>query len=137
MKWFKSSIHKKNTKGTYKLSEEDIRWNRFIEEICFKEISTLSPIQKNAVLSFWYDSEMNSGGHSGYFDCYPETQPHELLTALDAIGALAMADNFKDALQTGEADDYETADNAFYSFEPSLTDVLMKYVERYKDDIFL
>lgn len=136
MKWFKNLIPKKTPKDTHNLSEEDIRWNRFIEEICFKDINTVSLIQKNAVLSFWYDSEMNSGGHSGYFDCYPETQPDELLTALNAIGASAIADNFKKALQTGETDDYEESDNAFYSFEPSLADILMKYVELHKNVIF-
>ena len=36
---------------------------------------TLSPIQKKAVLCFWYDAEMQNGGHSGYLDCYPETNP--------------------------------------------------------------
>jgi hypothetical protein len=136
MKWFKNLITKKIPKGTYKLSEEDIRWNRFIEEICFMDINKLSPIQRTAVLSFWYDSEMNSGGHCGYFDCYPETQPDELITALNTIGASAIAGNFKDALQTGEIDNYEKSDNAFYSFEPSLADILMKYVELHKEDIF-
>ena len=55
------------------MSEKDTLWNRFIEEICDRDAETLSPIQKKAVLCFWYDAEMQNGGHSGYLDCYPET----------------------------------------------------------------
>jgi len=119
-----------------RLSEEAIRWNRFIEEICILDANTLSPVQKNAVLSFQYDSEMNSGGHSGYFDGDPQTSPDELIAALHAIGAPHIAENFKDAFQRGEADDYERSDGIFYGFEPSLADILMKYVEHHKESIF-
>ena len=43
------------------LSERDERWNRFISEVCYRDVTTLSEIQKKAVLCFWYDAEMNNG----------------------------------------------------------------------------
>lgn len=44
------------------MTDKDSRWNAFIDEVCYREISSLSDVQKNAVLCFWYDAEMNSGG---------------------------------------------------------------------------
>lgn len=117
------------------LSEEVQRWNRFIDEICMKEHSSLSSCQKAAVLSFWYDTEMNSGGHSGYFDCYSEVKPEDLIWALNEVGAKEYIENFRDAVSTGESDDYIKTDETFYSIEPPLANILMKYVEEHKDVI--
>ena len=50
------------------MTDEAIRWNTFIEDICSRDRSVLTEIQKEAVLCFWYDAEMNSAGHCGYFD---------------------------------------------------------------------
>ncbi len=121
------------------LSEKDKRWNRFIDEVTRKD--KLSEIQRAAVLCFWYDAEMQSGGHSGYFDCYPETVPEELISAINLIGYKEIADNFQKALEEKERDDgdedgYETVDNAYYDFEPSLGELLMEFVEDNKEEIF-
>lgn len=79
---------------------------------------------------------MNSGGHSGYFDVYPDTEPQELSNALAIVGNHPMADNYLEALTEGENDDYAKADDAFYEFEPSLTDCLMEFVEKHKEIVF-
>ena len=75
------------------MTEKDTLWNRFIEEIGDRDAGTLSPIQKKAVLCFWYDAEMQNGGHSGYRDCYSETNPDELEDAILTIGNKDIADN--------------------------------------------
>lgn len=118
------------------MTGKDIRWNRFIEEVCHRDIDTLSVLQKNAVLCFWYDAEMNSGGHSGYFDCYPDTVPQELVDAIIAVGYKAIADNYQKALSDGENDGWVETDSIYYDFSPSLSDCLEEYVERNKDVIF-
>lgn len=118
------------------LKEKNLRWNRFIEEVCYRDIDTLSEIQKNAVLCFWYDAEMNSGGHSGYFDCYPDTVPQELIDAIIAVSYEEIADNYQKALSDGENDSYKETDRVYYNFSPSLSDCLGEYVERNKDVIF-
>ena len=43
-----------------------------------RDISTLLPVQRKAVLCFWYDAEMNNVGYSGYMDFYPETDSDKL-----------------------------------------------------------
>lgn len=122
----------------YIMSDKDKRWNTFIDVICSKELSELTPMQKEAVLCFWYDAEMNSGGHSGYFDCYPDTDPEELASALTKIAGKRFADNYLKALQEAADDDngFEDTDDAFYSFEPSLTNHLEEFVEFHKHEIF-
>ena len=122
-----------------KEKNEDI-WNRFIDEICYANIEEetikLNPTQQKAVLCFWYQTEMESGGHSGYFDCYPETNQQELYEALLEISNKDIANNYQKALKNGEDDDYNETDNNYYSFNPSLFDYLLKYVIKNKEDIF-
>lgn len=118
------------------MREKDLIWNRFIEEICCKNIAALSEVQKNAVLCFWYDAEMNSGGHSGYFDCRPDIDAQELINAIMAVGYKAIADNYQKALSCGKNDDWAETDDAYYSFSPSLCLCLQEYVEDHKDEIF-
>ncbi len=122
----------------YSMTDEAIRWNTFIEDICSRDLSVLTKIQKEAVLCFWYDAEMNSAGHCGYFDCYPDTVPEELVSALTKVADKSFADNYLKALEEIKDEDngFEDTDDAFYSFEPSLTDHLMAFVENHKDEIF-
>ena len=35
--------------------EKNIRWDNFINDVCFRDMSMLSEIQRKAVLCFWYD----------------------------------------------------------------------------------
>lgn len=119
------------------LSEKDKRWNQFIDEVCYMEDDELTEIQRKAALCFWYDSEMNSGGHCGYFDCYPDTDPKELISAIEEIAYKEIADNYVKALNDGEDDDWEETDAIFYQFEPSLCDCLQEYVEKNRDIIFV
>ena len=118
------------------MTDKDLRWNNFIETICYRDLSTLSTIQKKAVLCFWYDAEMNSGGYSGYIDCYPDTNADELEEAILTIGNKAIADNYRKAVECGADDDWSETDNAYYKFSPSLADYLEEFVENNKDVIF-
>ena len=118
------------------MEEKAVRWNKFIETVCYRDLSTLSDIQKKAVLCFWYDAEMNSGGYSGYISCYPDIDPNELAEAILTIGYPEIADNYRKAVTEEERDDWEKTDDAYYNFSPSLADCLEEYVENNKDVIF-
>lgn len=119
-----------------KLSEEDKRWNLFVDEVCKKEIKDFKGIKKDAAICFWYDNEMNNGGHSAFFDWWPEIDKDDVYNALMKIGNKKIADNYRDAVKNGEKDDYEKTDDKFYELNPSLSDCLMKFVEDNKDEIF-
>lgn len=77
---------------------------------------------------FWYDAEMGSGGHSGYFECYPETNPQELIKALETVNLSSFAANFAKAILIGKEDGYEECDRVHYQLKPELSDLLMKYI---------
>lgn len=118
------------------VNEKNLRWDRFIQEICFRDSDSLSPIQRTVVLCFWYDAEMNSGGYSGYKDCYPDTDFNELASAISMISYKAIADNYLKAVKEGEKDDWIETDMAYYKFSPSLSDCLQEFVEKHQDVIF-
>lgn len=120
----------------FEFSPDAQLWNRFIEEICFCDFAILTPILKNAVKSFRYDAEMNSGGHSGFFDCYPNISRDELIRSLNAIGAHTYAENYIEAVCNGENDDYIKTDHVFFNINPCLTDIIEKYVLTNATEIF-
>ena len=119
------------------LSEKDLRWNKFIDEICVKELHELNDIQKTAVLAFWYHAYCCNGGHLCYFDCFPEVNSKELSNALITLGFPELANNFQQAVLYGEEDDYVKADEFFGNMEGSLCNQLMEYVEHHRENIFL
>ena len=123
-------------KPKYIPTEQDARWNRFIDEICSKDLDDLSEIQKNAVLCFWYDGEVQNGGHSLYFDVCEESDHSRLTKALSAVGGGEAARIFEQALSEGEKDGWSEADEAYYRLSPSLCRRLMDYVEENREEIF-
>lgn len=118
------------------MNEKDFRWNKFIEEVCYRDLITLSDIQRKAVLCFWYDVEMCNGGYNSYMDCYPDTDVEELTKAILSVSYKEIADNFRKAAMEGKEDDWVETDNAYYEFSPSLCDCLQEYVENNKAVIF-
>ncbi|MBD5083228.1 MAG: hypothetical protein HDT34_03570 [Clostridiales bacterium] len=118
------------------ITERNLRWDKFIQEVCFRDIETLSSVQRIAVHCFWYDAEMGSGGYSGYMDCYPDTDANELAEAILTVSYKEIADNYLKAVAEGEADYWVETDMAYYNFSPSLSDCLEEYVEKHKDVIF-
>lgn len=111
-------------------------WNRFITEICYKNIAALNEIQKTAVLCFWYDAEVNSGGHCSYFSNFSHIDSNELLQSIITVSNQKIASNYKEALYSGREDHWQKVDYTYYQFSPSLCDYLQKYIENNIEQIF-
>ncbi len=83
----------RNTAGILKLKREEIHadpylvWNTFIDLVSLAECEELGPKQRIAHLAFWYDSEVQNGGHLQYFENIRGAHLAETIQALDAIGA--------------------------------------------------
>ena len=106
-------------------------WNNFIDEICYKELDELNEIQRKAVIAFWYDAEMGSGGHGGYFDCYKDTNEEELYNILKEIGNEEIANNYKRAIKEREEGNLSLeVDLIYYRFNPSFDKCLQEYVRK-------
>ena len=114
-------------KNSYILTEKDQRWNNFIDNVCSRNLSTLSAIQRKAVICFNYDASMNNEGFSLY---------KELKEALIEISNEEIANNYIKALEEGEKDDFVETDMKYGAFYPSLCEYLQEYVEKNKDCIF-
>lgn len=90
-----------------------------------------SLIEKACALCLSYYNEMCSGGHSGWFDCYPEVDANELIEALKLIGAYVFADNFIDAKMNGINDGYIKTDKRFDEIKPSLEDIIDEFYTKH------
>lgn len=122
---------KRNPNGDdYKL------WNKFIEEICTKDLDKLNEIQKNAALCFYYDREMNIGGHVCYFDQYQKVDSKDLLKALEKVSNRKFVTNLEEAIAHGKEDNYEKTDTVYLRQSPCLTEYLEQYVITNKEKIF-
>ena len=119
-------LFKRNKKNSYILSEKDKRWNRFIEDVCFRNLSSLSKIQRKAVICLNYDAEMNNGGFSLQRDCYPDINSTELKEALIEISNEDIANNYIKAFKEGEKDDFIETDMKYETF-------LLHFVNTYKN----
>ncbi len=118
------------------MTDRDLRWNRFIDEICGRDLSVLSKVQRKAVICFWYDAELNGGGYSSYADCSQKAGFFALYSALREIGGREIAGNYLRAVTIGRLNDWVKTDDEFYGFQPTLTDRIEEYVECHKDTIF-
>lgn len=119
------------------LEYKDNLWDDFVNDVCERDLDSLTIIQRNAVVCYFYVDEMNSGGHASYFDNYSEEVKSEYLeSAILEIGTDAILANYKNALINGEKDEYEKTDDKYFSFEPSLEELLINYVLINRDEIF-
>lgn len=104
------------------------RWNLFVQDAFSKEPSSMFGSFKIAALVLYYDSEVNNGGHSAFFDCYPDICQYDMVSALRSVGANSYASNCEKAYRIGWLDDYIEVDTIFASYMPTLHEYLMKYV---------
>ena len=131
-------------------SGPDAAWNAFVDLIATEEYADLDPVQKVAHLAFWYDSEVQNGGHLQYFQNRGTGLVPETLEALKVLGAhcqlgiLARAaavydrkprknvenvDEYVDEALEGE---FEEFDDKYYACQPEIADLLERYFEQYR-----
>jgi predicted transcriptional regulator len=137
-----------------RLSKSDVEkepylvWNSFIDLIAMEDYDDLDEVQRIAHLCFWYDSEVQNGGHLQYFenrrlDLLPVT-----LEALNRIGAISQSDILKSAIdklmikprkkietveefvELAREGEFEKLDNNYYDASPSVLELLDKYLEQ-------
>lgn len=107
-------------------------------------------MQKVAHLAFWYDSEVQNGGHLQCFENRGSSFVPETLEALKVLGAhcqrgilvrATVIYNSKPRLNFETVDEYvaealegefEEFDDEYYSCQPEMTDLLERYFKRYR-----
>lgn len=127
-------------------------WNAYVDLLAMSEYEELTPRQRVAYLAFWYDSEVQNGGHLQYFENRGVALVDETLDALSALGAdnqrqiLRQAYDIRhkspdDPIATAEEfaarsldGDFDELDHRYYEANPSITDSLKAYLETHQDD---
>ncbi len=76
---------RRQVSGSALVKEPYLGWNAFVDLLAMESYEDLAPIQRVAHLAFWYDSEVQNGGHLQYF----ENQGADVLeSTLDALSQL-------------------------------------------------
>lgn len=132
------------------------RWNAFPALVSEVEIETLSDELKELYRIFWYDFEVQNGGHVQFLSNWGlefasrtilalrnhnlETQSMVLYNAMNEIlkktpnpGQLTKKMDFINAAMSEEA---QKADRAYASSKPKIVVMLQEYVEKNKSNIF-
>jgi Domain of unknown function (DUF4375) len=81
------------------------RWNAFVDLLATEDFDALEPVQRVAYLVFWYDSEVQNGGHLQYFENEAGRRADEAILALRSIGGVCQADILAAALRTWSRDE--------------------------------
>ena len=120
-------------------------WNAFVDLIATEEFSQLSPLQRKAHLVFWYESEVQNGGHGQYFENQGAGHLGETIEALGDLGLQCQATVLRRAQDSlaAAADPADWAkglpgellaqlDDAFHRCAPDVPSALENHLQAYK-----
>jgi hypothetical protein len=126
-------------------------WNAFIDLLATEEYADLSVEQRAAQLVFWYESEVQNGGHLQYFENQAMGHLANTVEALNTLGAECQrqilkeagalwlarkrprsetADQFCAIALAGEFDEF---DRRFHQCKPTLVECLEDYLKAHLD----
>jgi hypothetical protein len=127
-------------------------WNEFVHLLAMEPAEALTETQRHAHFAFWYDSEVQNGGHLQYFENQGTGHVESALRGLQMIGAhlqhsllsAAVArwlSNPRKRIETGEEyvatalqDEFGDLDSAYYSCKPDITSLLHAYLDSHFND---
>ncbi len=122
----------------------ELLWNAFVCLLSQCAYEDLRPSQRPAHLAFWYDAEVQSGGHAQYLTSPAGLRAEETVRALRDIGAVGHAELLACCLVTcgpehGEppagADAIRAElDEQFLALQPSLADILEQHFQAHRPD---
>lgn len=126
-------------------------WNAFIDLLAVEDSANLDVKQRQAQLVFWYDSEVQNGGHFQFFENRGTDAVPETIDALKALGAeqhanvlsqahslaskrqwgtISSAEEFvEEALESGLAD----FDSAYHACKPTVDEILESHLRGNRD----
>ncbi|MBK6748730.1 MAG: DUF4375 domain-containing protein [Pyrinomonadaceae bacterium] len=67
--------------------DPNLLWNNFIDLLAIEDFDVLTAEQRPAHLVFWYESEVENGGHLQYFENWGTERLPETIQALELFGA--------------------------------------------------
>ena len=125
-------------------------WNSFVNLLAKESYRDLDEVQRVAHLCFWYDSEVQNGGHLQYFENRGTMLLNETLSALLLLGAecqrgvLEMAgrlfnskprgriETVENYVAAAHSSEFAASDSAYHACQPTIQKLLADYLERNK-----
>lgn len=118
-----------------------LTWNAFVDLLASAEYDGLTRLQRPAWLAFWYDAEVQNGGHRQFFENRGTGCVEETVEALTRVGAAGQGTVLQRAAKL-----YETAtrapegaaeltealdafDRDYHRCNPEVHEVLESYLE--------
>ena len=122
-------------------------WNAFVDLIATEDFSELSSLQRKAHLVFWYESEVQNGGHGQYFENMGTERLNETIEALRDLGLQGQATVLRRAQESlaaaPEPAEWANAlpddllvqlDDAFHRCAPDVPTALETHLRAYQAD---
>jgi len=129
-----------------------VAWNAFVDIVAMESPDDLSEIQQHAHFAFWYDSEVENGGHLQYFENHGTLHADATMHALEAVEAIAQRDVLAEALKrwngtprrkvrslgeyaaTARQGEFDDLDKAYWRCQPEMTVCLQRYLDSHFAD---
>jgi len=117
-------------------------WNAFVELLAMSDAAELAQEQLPAQRAFWYDSEVQNGGHLQYFLNRGIVEARNAIGELRRLGAAQFGDLLERAVsvwdeqqrkppttsseyvQLSQANEFGQFDAEYYSMSPTLIEIL-------------
>lgn len=136
-------------------AEPSIAWNEYVSLLAHADSHELTDIQRDAHFVFWYESEVQNGGHLQYFENRGVREAELAVRALNRLDVACQARvlaeaaaryaattratitsvaNYVEVALDGE---FEDLDSAFHDCSPSLIEALEKYLKRHESEFVL
>jgi hypothetical protein len=125
-------------------------WNAFVDLLAMENYQDLTPEQRAAHLVFWYENEVQNGGHLQYFENRGTEHLGETIEALSLLGAACQQQVLRDAgklwlsqirprIETVEEfcaaaldGEFAVLDARFGQCEPALQRILEEYLRQHQ-----
>jgi len=130
----------------------------FIDIVACCCMTEMNEIQKKAALCFWYDSELQNGGHLQYFEnmtMRDTTDYQEVAEALNWLGAKSQSEillkavairktekrgiikNAFDYVVRAKEGKYDALDTEYYNCEPNMNLLFQDLIEKYQNEFVI
>jgi len=122
-----------------------LTWNAFVDLLASAEYDGLTRLQRPAWLAFWYDAEVQNGGHRQFFKNRGTYRIEETIEALTRVGATGQGAVLQRAAQLYEAatrapegasegapeltDAFDALDRDYHRCSPEVHEILESYLE--------
>ncbi len=143
-------VEPRNVTTSMKKNDPYIEWNEYIDLLAMSSYDELDSIQRVAHLIFWYESEVQNGGHMQYFENQGIEYVNETIESLRKVNAIIYTNILNDAykqfastkrirINTVEEyvdgaleNEFDRFDNSFHETSETLTSYLEDYLSKNK-----